>query len=595
MFISHKKVIASDLFLVIIGATCIILSHGVIFPWVNQATYMLKGIQMHDPSLFTNDFFVNSEQTHYLYSFLVYFWYANGNPFISHLIFQILFTLCFVFGLLLISRKISPSHYPIIFSLIIIWQGLNRYQTAGLGGWFMHSNNVEPASIAGPLMLLGIGLLLHRRYLISGFILGIGGAFHASFMVSFAPLIFILLLLQRIYSSKKDLFYFGIPILIFWGWMFYYASRFDQGSIHRNYEILFNIRSPWHYLPFSWSAERTIFWSCISFSELVVTYKRNKILFYVCLVGIAEIAFWVFISIFEMQPRLRVIGLFRVAPFVFYISLLSLLSLALEQNNKKLIIVLLTSIFLLPSIGNWGSPFHDFLKVFFVLLVSLPLVFNYLKYDVLYANKLKITSFLLLTYAALLVLLHVKFYYDITTILKLNALAGSFMLLNLFIYWESINKKIILISYTILSLCFVYSVSKDNILIDLRIPDNKEKAEMEEWVRENTPKDSVFIISNSEIWFRVRTFRNVLIDHKKFAFKEGAEWLKRQIDVYNIDPQAYSTGKANDNYSNFSNAHFYNLSQNYEFDYILRRKIDQNLELPLVYKNNRYEIYKANF
>ena len=120
-----------------------------------------------------------------------------------------------------------------------------------------------------------------------------------------------------------------------------------------------------------------------------------------------------------------------------------------------------------------------------------------------------------------------------------------------------------------------------NPLIDLT--DQQDWHDVQLWAKNNTSVESVFLTPPSLHGFRVLSQRGIVGNKKDgglvfYSEKYAQQWQQRMNHLKN--------------YSNFTTKDFLELNKKYQFDYILVENTHQLLDLPRLYSNSRFIVYK---
>lgn len=151
--------------------------------------------------------------------------------------------------------------------------------------------------------------------------------------------------------------------------------------------------------------------------------------------------------------------------------------------------------------------------------------------------------------------------------------------------------------------CLLVAILLFSIIIILNVnisPPQSDRTELYRWITDNTPNDSIFLISPSIEDFRLGTKRAIVVDWKAFPFTDTAiiEWRERLADVTGISSENVSIYHGFDslesidrNYSLLTEKDFTTLKKKYDFDYILVRA-SLKYNFTEVYIDNNYRIYQ---
>ena len=112
------------------------------------------------------------------------------------------------------------------------------------------------------------------------------------------------------------------------------------------------------------------------------------------------------------------------------------------------------------------------------------------------------------------------------------------------------------------------------------------KKELIEFVKNNTPKDGVFLSPPDFGFLRVRAKRAIVIDFKAFPFQDKSikEWYLRVKNCYGIE-----RNNLNKKYRNLNNKSINKLNKKYSFNYAVLYN-DTPTKFPVIYTNKKYKI-----
>jgi len=252
-----------DFLLAIAGGLCLAGVHGIHHIYSNQTQYFLFGFRLADPDFIPLDWFVWST-THHHFAF-GYFQAALqklGGFVYTTIAAHVALTICFAFGLLLLTRRFCRHSIP-VYLLALLWLALSDPFQAGIGGFSLISDFLQPSGVAGALMILGVALLFDRRFAQAGVCLAVGGLFHASILLAMIPTICVLAYMSRPWRHRRDLLSFSLPIVVLWGVVFLFLVRHglqEDPLVLEGLRVQFQVRSPHHHLLALWNYRQTASW-----------------------------------------------------------------------------------------------------------------------------------------------------------------------------------------------------------------------------------------------------------------------------------------------------------------------------------------------
>jgi len=160
---------------------------------------------------------------------------------------------------------------------------------------------------------------------------------------------------------------------------------------------------------------------------------------------------------------------------------------------------------------------------------------------------------------------------------------------------KTINQKLFFPTILILLLSFVFYklfIIKPKINLPyyfyypnalIKIDNFDDWLDIQIWAKNNTSEDKIFLTPLQQQGFRSSSQRSIVGDRKDggavfYSRDYALEWQKRMNDL--------------DGYSDFNTRQFLDLSQKYQFDYLVVENSHQPLGFDLVYQNLKYLVYK---
>jgi len=564
-----KNINSSFLYCLVGGVFLTGIKGGTSYLVGNQTTYLLYGLRLFDPTFIPQDWYTwDAFPYHFAFGYLVYFLQFIGPLHITTVIVQFFTMTALSFGLLILSKRFCRYPVPVYIALLT-WMGVHSSPEIGLGWQSLILGHFEPSEIAGSLMVLGLALLLNRQYFFSGVTLGVAGIFHAAILASFAPIIFATVLAKKIWKSPKHLMSFSVPLILFWG---IFVLVVGNVLLHSSPDpsatsIIINLRNDGDLNIFNWSMKWTLHWfifagiGSMAIWALPVEkkFKELRISFFASLLFIiltvAQMALLKIDSITSLM-------LWRAAPWIIVLGLLIALDRCIDilimtngelQKKDKLFITFLIIAGVMLVISGWG-PFDS--KARFLWIMSFPLTIG--------------ASYIL-------------------TKLQIN----------------KISRLKIFISFLLIILLWGSKNGITNAQNHASLPTLNQNAEfkMESWVRENTPKNAVFIIPTQIEYMRVRARRAVVVEWKSTSTipADLREWYKRILDVsgfpYATSPTELSHKLLKDGYSHLDTARAKSLQNRYGAKFIVVSNDHKgNLDdLIIRYQNEEYRILEIPY
>lgn len=558
-----------DILLIVIGGVYLtIVRHYDSFIVNNQTGYFLYGLRLYDPTFIPQDWFTwEVFHHHFAFGYLLYFLQIIGPLKITTEIAQLVMMTALSLGLLILSKRFCcyPRH---VYFALLTWMGFHTLFEIGLGGMHLIMGYFQPSEIAGPLMILGFSLLFAHRYLVSGVVLGFAGLFHGAIFFSYAPIILVTAFFIGIWRNWTSLLSFGIPLGILWGiFILVVGNAILQFSPPTGdvMSILTEFRAfgDWHIS--NWpkaGAMKWIMWTGIGSIALFISREDNKFrelrISFISIIFLSIIGI-IFLETFRHSP-ISEAHLWRSSPLALLLGLLIALDRCLHilvKNNKLeqgdyLFVASLIFGCIWLAANGWGSgkrilwlmsfplsigagwivsELRNIVKNRFlmyaitsIMLIGLPVLICHQSVVPVLFGRYSILQFccIIIYVLSLFVILFITIYPDATVsklekynISRAKAVLTSFFIMMVFV------------------MCLSLSYGQLNRIYRFYNPISSTETVMEEWVHENTPEDSIFIIHPNMSHMRIGSRRAVVVDEKSVATMSShlQEWYRRICDV----------------------------------------------------------------
>lgn len=542
---------------------------GIHYLYSNQNTYFLYGLRLYDPMFIPRDWFTwEVFQHHFAFGYLLYFLQKLGPLHITTTVVQLVIMSALSFGILLLSKRFCK--YPIpVFIALVTWVGFVSHEM-GLGWQGLIYGYLQPSEISSSLMILGLALLFERRYLASGIVLGLAGLFHGAILSSYGPSILITASAVGIWQSRRSLLLFGLPLGVLWCIFVLVVGNAVLHSSPPTVEtmsIMINFRNPGDLIIHNWPKEHSMNWlmwagigSLTMFTiPLEIEFRELRVSF---IAAIVTVIISIVLVGFVKMPSLTVLMLWRVSPLVLLLGLLVALDRCIYlginfQEVKKKDTIFIVGLFIayiwLMSHG-WGKGIRLAWLVTFpvsvgagwivselrsvmgkqwvmssltaIMLTGLPFLVCYQSRAPVILGRYSILAFgsIVVFVLALTALIFVT----IRRKAMVNRLGG---------YSISFSKATLSIFCVILTLIMICNIeifwARTYLHNHFTDPSPPSLAEMEKWVRENTPDDSIFVIHPNMENMRIRARRAMVVDEKSVPQlpSDLKEWYQRISDV----------------------------------------------------------------
>ena len=534
----------------------------------NQTTYFLYGLRLYDPTFIPRDWYT-WEVFHpsFAFSYLLYCLQKLGPLHITTTMAQLVIMTALSFGLLLLSKKFCKFPIPVFLGLLA-WTASIHGKEIGLGWQQLIAGYFQPSEISASFMILGFGLLFMGRYLASGTVLGLAGLFHWALLVSYGPTVLVTALAIGIGRNRKSLLSFGLPLGLLWGINVLVVGNAVLHSAPPTAEVMsiqLNFRNPGDFIISNWPTFFTLNWlmwaSIGSLAIFTASSEKNlrelRICFLAALVTVTiSVVQFAFVNI----PSLTGQMIWRCSPLVLIMGLLVTLDRCLNiainpeeaQKNDYIFIAGLSIAFIWLAGHGWGHGIQMVWLIGFslsigtglivrklrsimgkrwvmgtitsIMLIGLPFLICYQsEVQILFGRYSALQFICIIVYVlVLMALMFVTIFFNTTV----NRLRG---------YSISSCKA----TFSILSVIFLVIVvtarisDKGYLRNHFMDPSPPSLAQMEKWVRDNTPENSIILIHPNMEYMRIRARRAVVVDEKSVPQlpSDVKEWYQRICDV----------------------------------------------------------------
>ncbi|MFC1681563.1 DUF6798 domain-containing protein [Pseudomonadota bacterium] len=500
---SQKPLISKVEWLVAtVSGLALTLTRGVDFG-VNQFQYLLFGLRLRDAQFLPGDWFTwETHHHHFAFGYLTWLLNAVGPLELTLLLSQAVTLVIFCAGLLVLSKNVT-DHGRLTFGLVLLVVVLYPSELDGLGGFFLLSNYLQPSQVSGPLLMLGLGALFARRWMLAGVLIAVGGVFHGSFLVSFFPVACLQALACGVWCRKRDIVAFLGPLVLA-GLVFIVLVAYSGGIGEADAEsmrIMTHFRSPHHYVVSSWIQFSGVWlllwiaWTVLAILALVSDPRRGWFDPMVVSFGAAALitSGSVMQAYLENWPALTSLGLWRVAPWVHYLSLVLVAGRLLDLMLNK-------------GVGAW-----QMLDVAFVILL--------LTFVLIWAGT---------EWQGLLVLFPAVFLWKLDWRERHAADKAH----------SKSAQQIVLVFIAVLVTGAALVGGVRNSFNDMQSPvASKSLSSLQRWVLDRTPANAVFVVPPDLQMFRLMMRRPIVVDLKSTPYHPGdlRIWYQRMLDVTGIE------------------------------------------------------------
>ncbi len=550
----------------------------------NQQTYLPPGLQIADPSFLSHDWWLNNTRHyHALFFNLVAVLEKLAILQSGLILLNILCVALSLFCFYLVLKKFSDENGLLVFALFTsVFLGTNTFHSVGVS--YLFSQSLQSSSIATLFTLAAMYYFLTERLTVAGVLLGVAGIFHTNYLlVNFVAFGFALLLLRfaSVGDNRMDfreLVFGGFRLLGFSALVILLTlplileittEQVDADTVEIARYAFFDFAVPHHYLPNTFIME---FWE---------------------MAGVSLLGFiWLKLAIPDSRLCIRV-GVLLVS-FAFIILVATLLT---------------TVVFVEPVSRLFFWRLGPFLAA-----LSMAVFITGAVNSIRHPDQLGFSRKILVAISSFLcVLMIVRYHQYQTGVFEFGAAIKIFSqtAILVFVFWSwllvrkhrdnSATGARILIAATLVYLVvgfgFMLSTYDKRYTLFFRSPELVSKLELFEFVRDNTPVDSQFLIPPNLIAFRVLAARAVVVDNKALPFEKStlAEWFKRLETVSGISrPTTFE--QVNRGYLEMNSERLDTIMENYRITHVVM-PVDGDVSssrLSKLYQNHHFYLYAVD-
>jgi hypothetical protein len=302
------------------------LSLGLHYGVSNQNSYLIRPLHQYDPSLLQADWITTQvAPIHTVFSWvavLLFHIHSEGGAFPWANVFFVALTALVVFQLL---KTLGEKPAALIaFPLLIAIMSLTG--TASVSGSYIVRGYFQPSTLGALGFLVALLLFIKRKYALSGIALGLGGLFHANYLI-LGITVFCLahVLLGKEQILRRLAFQLAFPLLAL---VYFLPTMWEMASEGSEYaslrEAFLLIRGPHHYSPATFWREFIPFaaWLLIGFGAFRVHGDRfgtspafRGVVAFVVACCVLMLGGTILTTVI-FRPQVAQIQPWRIAPFV---------------------------------------------------------------------------------------------------------------------------------------------------------------------------------------------------------------------------------------------------------------------------------------
>ncbi|MCA9630862.1 MAG: hypothetical protein KC766_24515 [Myxococcales bacterium] len=241
----------------LIPALCFALSFGFNYGISNQVCYMLGALQLVDPGLLTKDWYVmDTASFHPAFAYFSYVPLLLSPSGWGIAIAQFVVVTIGTLALFRLALVFLPPRRALATYLVLI-AVMFTTETRSVAVSYIFDFILQPSTLGSTFLLLAWPGFVRGKYLQSGVFLGLSGLFHANYLVLGIPTFGLAhLLLREPGFFKRALRQLGPALLVFLmlSPLILHSAGGSPADAQRAREIYFKIRSPHHYRPETYQA-----------------------------------------------------------------------------------------------------------------------------------------------------------------------------------------------------------------------------------------------------------------------------------------------------------------------------------------------------
>lgn len=545
----------------------------------NQNTYLIQGLQLYDSSLLVNDWFA-SQTTHYhhYFAYITYFLYSIDQTGWSFAVASHLLNMLTIYFIYLILASIVDQKYrmPVFLLLVTL---IIFSKTFSISYSFITTGYIQPSSFGALGFLGGYLFFFKRKYFVSSLFIGFGGLLHANFLLLSFPLFFIaLLLIDKKFIWKNCISLFLVPSLCLIPLVPMILETASSPNAELGRKLFLEVLHPHHYVPVVFWKEFIVFFAWLVLSLTCgwnIFYKNNKYIEFKTIMysSFILIAIATLLTTIVFIPTVSQLYVWRLAPFliiqsqIIFCFSIGYLMLTRQKNE---------------------------------MMKKTSLIISFICMGILCLDQIKIESSsknITELFNSIFKFTHYEYY-------LIMLISFLFVVLLSIAYFKR-NKllKPIISPKTLLSmsiLIFLVSLINPFIVFERRsnLPKGNRSGQynLYEWARNNTNKDSVFLIPLDLENFRLHAQRAVVVDwiSTPIIADELLEWYQRIQDVSGLE-EITNVQDANNNTMLLKDEYIYEIANKYSINYIVLNK-EQNYKFEnsfnKIYENKNFIVLK---
>jgi hypothetical protein len=517
----------------------------------DQSVYLLNGFRLADSTFITKDWYTwDTEHHHFFYSLFISVLVKLDIIESGLAVAAVLQSTCFAIGLYFITKTLYENPILPWATALLLFAAI---KTIILGSAFLQPQFLA-SCISSVLVLAGIALIGMNFTVLAGVSFGLATIFHLHFAVLILPIVILICFYEAKLGNLRRLRMFLLPFLALGLYPLYQVASHAYNGISGNTFDIWLGRLPHHIAPDTWGNKPYLmFVGALLFgsSGLLIYRPRPNIRLFVIITGIGFIVITsLIIGHLRLIPAINMIWPWRLSHIVILFCFISgAAGLCFIQNGNRVLT------------NNWSA------IAISCLLLGTSLITSHIR--MVTDNNVALAALACWSLPAVVAVSErFKAYKRVPTVL----LAA--------------------IPYIFLTIGFIPVTVNGWKASHFKLEDdNLELQTMYNWIKNNTPVDSLFVIPPGLSGFRLYARRAVVVDWKGFPYdkREQIEWLKRIRTVTGLEryPSLKDLCRG---YANMDENRINALKKRYKADYVIIPKEIVLKNCKILYDGKYYKV-----
>jgi Domain of unknown function (DUF6798) len=606
---------------IVLALACIsLMANGYVFGTGNQNAQLPIIMRFLDPSLCQSDWFL-----HWYFDYPNFAWFyglvfaglskAFGALDVAYLIVYVAGLVTRGVVVYCLATSIWKNRGV---GLIAVLMMLYSSSLGELGVSPLVTRELEPAFLAHSLVLLSAYWLYRQYYVRSAALLFLTGLFHPLIGPESTALLALATFLSLGSSARREVL--TRLLLVFLAGALPIAIGFlsTGGQLVENQAEVIRImaweRAPWHYVPFTWGRDVWLNFALFVIPVIVARLRvpASKFLDWIAL---GVVGCFVFGTLsFAWEPLLVLVKLqpFRMSVLLQWVGALYLARYCWKWVSDERRVIRVAGVVLLMVLCLLRQLPDEF-SIYLAAAVMLSEVVWYLRGRLASSGTLDwlpaVPIFALVvpigvTLVGASLYQHWGFFFGVTS-LMVALLGAAAMQFSRYSGVAIVSAGVAtIIALTVV--CFAWFelralawLSPAVRRLETHLSYAGALGDIELYIRENTPRDAVFVTPPYDATFRLKAQRAIVVDVKSFVSADQAvlEWYQRISDLAGVreislaDSSSAMFAELKEAYRALDRGQLMGIAEKYGAQYILTER-GKSLDLPMVYENESYVLYR---